>query len=128
MWVSQRLWRLVPAERPSVTIQDVRIPSKRDLAENHSFTFITHGQTARIVTIKPGLVHTVVPHVDQDPPQPSRIVFSSPRRQAVRGSDLPAKVAGKRGDMTIIKFIPGGFVMDDGPCIGDAVAGELFFD
>ena len=123
---AQRFWRLFPVEVPSIGLQEVRVPSRRDVAENHSFSFMTRNYSGRVVTIRPPDLVTSTDN--PEPPRPTRVVFSSPHRRTVRSSDLPAEVPGRRGNMTVTKFVAGGFVINEGHCAGDAVAGEMFYD
>lgn len=125
---SQAIWRALPAPKLQIGLTEVAIPAAQDRHLNHRFNCKSRAETGRVVSINPGLSQAVAPHLPRETRVPTRLVFSRPRRTVIRSTDLPAVVHGKRGDMEVYKFIPGGFVMNDGPCSGDEVAGELFFD
>jgi hypothetical protein len=124
----QWMWSWMPMRRSLADLQVVKIPGPSNLAGVHSFQFISGQQTARVVSANPGLQRTALPSapVPHQPP-PSRIDFKSPQRVTIRATDLPSEINGRRGRMTVFKFINGGFVLNEGSCAGDKVTGDIYF-
>jgi hypothetical protein len=58
---------------------------------------------------------------------PKNIRFIKPTRMTIRADQLPAEVALGRDYLRVVRFIPGGFVVDEQQCIGDDVGVEVFF-
>jgi hypothetical protein len=112
--VRQWAWRRFPMQRASVTLQELALHGSSGLDPVATWTTnAVHGRQVNALNY-PG-------------PEPTRLDFKKPRRQTVRKADLAVEVPGKRDDMIVRKFIPGGFVIDEGQCIGDQVEVHIFF-
>jgi hypothetical protein len=123
--VTQTLRRLRPIADLTDEVQAV-VVSPNDPSRNPVASFRTNRREGRVVTTNPSL--KVIPSPTPLLAVPTRLDFKSPCSQTIRSVDLPADVPGGRGDMTVRKFIPGGFVIDEGRCINDRVEVHLFFD
>lgn len=110
----QWLWRRLPAS--AVTAHEIEIQNPGGSHDPIAF-WTTNQRQGRVINV---LGRT-------DVPIPTRLDFMRPRRQTVRASDLPIEVPGRRGDMLVRKFTSGGFVVDEGECMGDGVEVHVFF-
>lgn len=110
---SQWLWRLVPAQPSQGNLKAVMTPADQKGIARASFT--TNAAGTHDVTTTSGQL-------------PTRLHFIKPRKMTIRNSDLPAEVPGKRNNMRVTHFVPGGFMVNERDCVGDVVEVEIYFD
>jgi hypothetical protein len=115
--VRQRLARCKFRERSSGELTGIRFP---DTERQHLGIPLVAFQTNRS-----GVRAFKVPnHAEQ---MPKSIRFVRPRPKTIRVDDLPTEFALGRDYLRVVRFISGGFVVDEQKCIGDDVQVEVFF-